>query len=177
MKSFGQDTLVPIFMATLKRHIKQAKRLNMNPVELVIEIGGPEQTQNLYILGLMLSKKSLLRGHANLRGRCINMGNSIIRYDQEIDPREILFIDAERTYPEGNDGRRRIMELAIIDGTGASVYHGYFNPGIEVEHKFARKGLVDEVLTFAPNFDSEWLCIKQLLKCKHVVAWWMDMKK
>ena len=42
MKSFGQDTLVPIFMATLKRHIKQAKRLNMNPVELVIEIGGPE---------------------------------------------------------------------------------------------------------------------------------------
>ena len=105
------------------------------------------------------------------------MGNSIIRYDQNIDPREILFIDAERTYPEGNDGRRRLMELAIIDGTGASIYHSYFNPGVEVEHKFSRKGLVDDVLTFAPSFDSEWLCIKQLLKCKHVVAWWMDMEK
>ena len=42
MKNFDKDTLMPIFMATLKRHVKQAKRLNMNPVELVIEIGGPE---------------------------------------------------------------------------------------------------------------------------------------
>ena len=77
---------MPIFMATLKRHVKQAKRLNMNPVELVIEIGGPEADPEFIYSWSDAEQEIALRGHANLRGRCINMGNSIIRYDQEIDP-------------------------------------------------------------------------------------------
>jgi hypothetical protein len=103
----------------------------------------------------------------------MNPQNSIV----SVDPREILFIDGERTFPEGENQQRRWMELAIIDGTGASIYHGYFDPGIPVENRFMKKGLTDEVLMFAPTFDSQWLQLKQLMRNKHVVAWWMDMEK
>ena len=49
MRNFGRDTIVPTFLANVKQHIKQAKRLNMNPVELVIEIGGPHaDTEFIY---------------------------------------------------------------------------------------------------------------------------------
>ena len=77
----------------------------------------------------------------------------------------------------GDDGLRRPMELAIINAAGATVYHSYFNPGIPVDGRFAKKGLTDDILMRAPTFDSQWLLIRELLKCKHVVAWWMDMEK
>lgn len=90
---------------------------------------------------------------------------------------ELLFLDGERTFPMGEHEERRWMELAIIDGSGATVYHSYFNPGIPVDNRFEKKGLTDNVLMRAPTFDSQWLLIHELLRCKHVVAWWMDMEK
>ena len=54
-----------------------------------------------------------------------------------------MFIDGERTFPAGEDNIRRWMELAIMDGTGDSVYHGYFNPGFDIENRFQKKGLTD----------------------------------
>jgi hypothetical protein len=90
---------------------------------------------------------------------------------------ELLFLDGERTFPMGEQGERRWMELAIIDGSGATVYHSYFNPGIPVDHRFEKKGLTDDILMRAPTFNSQWLLIRELLRCKHVVAWWMDMEK
>jgi DNA polymerase III epsilon subunit-like protein len=94
-----------------------------------------------------------------------------------IDPCDLLFVDGERTFPMGECGTRRWMELAIIDGSGATVFHSYFNPGIPVDNRFAKKGLTDEVLMRAPSFDSQWLLIRELVKCKHVVGWWMDMER
>lgn len=90
---------------------------------------------------------------------------------------ELLFLDGERTFPMGEQGERRWMELAIIDGSGATVYHSYFNPGIPVDNRFEKKGLNDDILMRAPTFNSQWLLIRELLRCKHVVAWWMDMEK
>jgi len=90
---------------------------------------------------------------------------------------ELLFIDGERTYPMGENGQRRWMELAIIDGAGSTVFHSYFNPGIPVDGRFAKKGLTDDILMRAPSFDSQWLLIRELLRCKHVVAWWMEMEQ
>lgn len=94
-----------------------------------------------------------------------------------IPDEELLFLDGERTYPMGEDGQRRWMELAIIDGAGATVYHSYFDPGTPVEYRYAKKGLTDDILMRAPTFDSQWLLIRELLRCKHVVGWWMDMEK
>ena len=70
--------------------------------------------------------------------------SSLMRYI--LPDNELLFIDGERTYPMGEDGQRRWMELAIIDGAGATVFHSYFNPGIPVDGRFAKKGLTDAVL-------------------------------
>lgn len=94
-----------------------------------------------------------------------------------IHPTELLFIDGERTYPMGECGTRRWMELAIIDGDGSSVFHSYFNPGVPVDNRFERKGLTDDILMRAPTFDSQWLLIREIMKCKHVVGWWMDMER
>lgn len=106
------------------------------------------------------------------------MNNITLRNNNHIvRPEDILFIDGERTYPIGEDRTRRWMELAIINGNGASVFHGYFNPGINVNLRFSKKGLTDDILMFSPSFDSQWLHIKQLLKGKHVVAWWMENEK
>ena len=94
-----------------------------------------------------------------------------------IQNKDLLFLDGERTYPMGEDGQRRWMELAIIDGSGATLYHSYFDPGTPVECRYAKKGLTDDILMRAPTFQSQWLLIRELLRCKHVVAWWMDMEK
>ena len=94
-----------------------------------------------------------------------------------INPESILFIDGERTYPIGENDERRWMELAIIDGTGDLVYHSYFDPGILVENRFARKGLTDQKLMHAPTFDSQWCQIRQHIEGKHVVAWWAEMER
>lgn len=94
-----------------------------------------------------------------------------------IDPKKIVFLDSEKTYPIGENNERRWMELAIIDGTGDLIYHSYFDPGVLVENRFAKKGLTDEILMLAPSFDSQWCQIKQHIEGKHVVAWWADMEK
>lgn len=98
-------------------------------------------------------------------------------HSKVVNPRDILFIDGERTYPMGSDNSRRWMELSIIDGTGASVFHDYFYPGVEIGYRFSKKGLTDELLMFKPTFESRWLDIKHHLKGKHVVAWAMHLEK
>ena len=105
------------------------------------------------------------------------MNKTISNNYKMIRNEDILFLDGERTFPFGQDKSRRWMELAIIDGNGASVYHGYFNPGFDVDKRFYKKGLTDDLLMFCPEFDSQWLHIKQLLKDKHVVSWWMENEK
>ena len=90
---------------------------------------------------------------------------------------DLLFLDGERTFPMGEGNERRWMELAIIDGSGTTIYHSYFNPGVPVENRFERKGLTDEILMRAPSFENQWLLIRQLLRCKHVVGWWMDNER
>lgn len=94
-----------------------------------------------------------------------------------IELRDLVFLDGERTYPMGENGERRWMELSLIDGQGAQLYHGYFDPGVPVDNRFAKKGLTDDILMRAPPFEGQWLLIRELLAGKHVVAWWMDMER
>ena len=105
------------------------------------------------------------------------MDNLIIRLPTDIHPQDIVFIDGERTFPEGECQTRRWMELAMIDGAGSLLYHSYFDPGMLVENRFIKKGLTDDILIYAPTFDSQWCHIQSLLKCKHVVAWWAEMER
>ena len=105
------------------------------------------------------------------------MADLNIKIPPDIHPQDIVFIDGERTFPGGECQTRRWMELAIIDGTGSLIYHSYFDPGILVENRFIKKGLTDDILMYAPTFDSQWCMIQNLLKCKHVVAWWADMER
>ena len=55
------------------------------------------------------------------------MDNLIIRLPTDIHPQDIVFIDGERTFPEGECQTRRWMELAMIDGAGSLLYHSYFD--------------------------------------------------
>ena len=102
--------------------------------------------------------------------------NNLIHYNK-IPEKDILFLDVETTVPDANNPIRKLMEIAIIDGEGFLVYHSYINPGFFIQNKYHRKGLTDDILSIAPEFDSQWLLIKQLLNNKHVIAWWMENEK
>ena len=41
MPDLGRDNFVPILRQSVKSHVKHAKRLGMQPAELVLSIGGP----------------------------------------------------------------------------------------------------------------------------------------
>ena len=90
---------------------------------------------------------------------------------------QIIFLDSEVTYPMGEDNSRRMMELALVDGYGQCIYRNYFNPGVELNNRFANKGLHDRLLRHGAKLENEYPKIQQLLVGKHVVAWWADNER
>ena len=76
--------------------------------------------------------------------------------NQVAAPDQLVFLDIEVTYPRGEDQSRRLMELALVDGYGQCIYQNYFNPGVELNNRFANKGLHDRLLRHGARLEDEY---------------------
>ena len=82
--------------------------------------------------------------------------------------KNFLVLDTETTGIEEYD---QVIELAILDDSGSTLYHSLFRPDVEV-NPFARKvnNISDADLAAAPRFVDEWPKIRSILAGKPVLG-------
>lgn len=79
------------------------------------------------------------------------------------------FLDTETTglTPPGD----KLVELAIVDETGAPVFDTLLNPGRPIGFASTIHGITDSMVSRAPRFESIWPKVQQTIKGSHVVIY------